>query len=318
MELEMEKDGPKDAPKSEAPKPAKPARSALYKPEVALQFFKAYGKPERFEAGKPIFVEDDGAGKVFAAGRKMYLLLDGDVELSIARKSIGKVAKGEIFGEMSSISKSPRSATATAQTATEVLALDERQFVGAMEKLPDFALMLMSILIGRLRDTVHELSSGGKLSDQEQWNRASIFEPKLLAELQAEMEDKPSQLHHLNKVIVKEGDKGIFMYLVIEGVVAISIAEKVVEKVGPGGVFGEIALVDQSQRVATATAEADSMLLAINRNDFMKLIKTKPAFAMGLLKALAERLRFMDSTYKVPPKPAADKAAGEKAAPEKK
>jgi CRP-like cAMP-binding protein len=97
---------------------------------------------------------------------------------------------------------------------------------------------------------------------------------------------------------MKEGDRGIFMYVVHSGVVSVSIGEKVIEKVGPGGVFGEIALVDQSVRAATATAEADCMLLTINRNDFMQLVKNKPAFALSLLKALSERLRFMTAKLK--------------------
>jgi CRP/FNR family cyclic AMP-dependent transcriptional regulator len=290
MELEIQKE--------EGPKSGKPAMSSAYKPEVALQFFKAHGKPEAVAAGKPLFVENEGAANVFSAGSKMYFLLDGLVELSIAKKPIGSVSRGEVFGEMATITHLPRSATATAKTACQVIALDEKQFVGAMEKSPEFAIMLMSILIGRLRETVSNLTTGGKLSSKDKWNQASIFDRKLLAALQQEMEDKPTQLHPLNKVILKEGDKGIFMYLVVEGVVVISIAEKVVEKVGPGGVFGEMALVDQSQRVATATAETDCTLLAINRNDFMNLIKTKPAFSMAMLKAVADRLRFMDTKFK--------------------
>jgi CRP/FNR family cyclic AMP-dependent transcriptional regulator len=290
MELEIQKE--------EGPKSGKPAMSSAYKPEVALQFFKAFGKPEAVAAGKTVFVENEGAANVFSAGSRMYFLLDGLVELSIAKKPIGSVAKGEIFGEMASITHLPRSATATAKTACQVIALDEKQFVGAMEKSPEFAIMLMSILIARLRETVSTLITGGKVSAKDKWNQASIFDRKLLAALQQEMEDKPTQLHPLNKVILKEGDKGIFMYLVLDGVVAISIAEKVVEKVGPGGVFGEMALVDQSQRVATAVAETDCTLLAINRNDFMGLVKTRPAFAMAMLKAVADRLRFMDTKFK--------------------
>ena len=59
------------------------------------------------------------------------------------------------------------------------------------------------------------------------------------------------------------------MYVVLSGRVAISIKSKVVEWVGPGGVFGEMALVDQSPRAATATAETDCDLLSINRSDFL-------------------------------------------------
>ena len=293
MEIKLEEEAPK------GPKPgAAAARNSLYQPAVALEFFKAYGKAESVGAGKAIFLENEGAANVFSAGSKMYLLLEGEVALSVTKKAIGTVAMGEIFGEMASISHLPRSATAVAKTACKVIALDESQFLSAMEKSPEFALMLMSIIIARLRDTVSNLTSGGKLSEQDKWNRAAVFDRKLMTDLERQFEDKPASLHAQNKVIVKEGDKGVFMYVVMDGVVAISISEKVVEKIGPGGVFGEIALVDQSARVATAVAETDCTMLSINRNDFMSLVKTKPAFALSLLKALSERLRFMTSKYK--------------------
>jgi CRP-like cAMP-binding protein len=101
-----------------------------------------------------------------------------------------------------------------------------------------------------------------------------------------------------DKVIMREGEGGVFMYILLQGRVAVSIQGTVVEHVGPGGVFGEMALVDQSPRVATAVAEAPSSLLAINRNDFLALVKSNPAFAVSLLKALAERLRYMTAAQK--------------------
>ena len=284
-----------DAP---GPKPgAAPAKTSLYQPAVALQFFKAFGKPETVAKGKAIFVENERGG-VFSAGTKMYLLLEGDVTLSVGKKPIGIVNQGEIFGEMASISHSPRSATATAKSECKVIALDEKQFLTAMSKAPEFAIMLMSIIINRVRETVARLTTGGRLAESDRWNQAAVFDEKLMADLQRQFEDKPPSLHEINKVIMKEGDRGVFMYLVMEGVIAISIADKVVEKIGPGGVFGEMALVDQAERVATATAETDCTMLSINRNDFMGLVKTKPAFALSLLKALSERLRFMTAKYK--------------------
>ena len=65
----------------------------------------------------------------------------------------------------------------------------------------------------------------------------------------------------------------------------------VVERVGPGGMFGEIALVDRSARAASATADTDCRLLAINRNDFINLVKAKPAFGASLLKSIAVRMQ---------------------------
>ncbi|MBI1965148.1 MAG: cyclic nucleotide-binding domain-containing protein [Betaproteobacteria bacterium] len=292
MKIELEKDEGKD------PKPARPASGALYQPAVALEFFKSAGKAESIAQGKSIFVEDERSGGMFSGGTRMYLLLEGEVELSVRKKVIGAVGKGEIFGEMASISQLPRTATATARTACSVISLDEKQFSNAIGKSPEFALMLMNIIISRLRETIVRLSGGGALSEKDRWNKATVFDRKLLEDLQRELEDKPAAHHPMNKAIMKEGEKGMFMYVVLEGTVAVAIGGKVVEKVGPGGVFGEMALVDQSPRAASATAEEDCTLLAINRVDFLNLVKTRPAFAASLLKALAERLRFMTAKYK--------------------
>jgi CRP/FNR family cyclic AMP-dependent transcriptional regulator len=83
------------------------------------------------------------------------------------------------------------------------------------------------------------------------------------------------------------------MYVVQDGRVSVSIQGRVVERVGPGGVFGEMALVDQSPRAASAMAETDSILLTLNRGVFLQLVKTQPEFGVALLAAVADRVRFM-------------------------
>jgi CRP/FNR family cyclic AMP-dependent transcriptional regulator len=83
------------------------------------------------------------------------------------------------------------------------------------------------------------------------------------------------------------------MYVVLEGRVAITIKGGLVGRAGPGGVFGEMALVDQSARAATAVAENDCALLAINRAAFLQLVKTSPAFGAALLSGLAARAKDM-------------------------
>jgi CRP-like cAMP-binding protein len=81
------------------------------------------------------------------------------------------------------------------------------------------------------------------------------------------------------------------MYVVLVGRVAISFGNSVIEHVGPGGMFGELALIDRSARAATATADTDCKLLAINRNDLLKLVKSKPEFGASLLKSTALRMQ---------------------------
>jgi CRP/FNR family cyclic AMP-dependent transcriptional regulator len=123
-----------------------------------------------------------------------------------------------------------------------------------------------------------------------------VFDEKMLTELMDRLPHPPAHAQ-LNKVIMKEGEGGVFMYVVVTGRVGITIKEKVVDVIGPGGVFGEMALVDQSPRAASAVAQADSELLSINRKDFLALVKGNPAFAVSLLRGLADRLRFMTSHH---------------------
>jgi CRP-like cAMP-binding protein len=101
-----------------------------------------------------------------------------------------------------------------------------------------------------------------------------------------------------NKTVVTEGQAGVLMYVVMEGRLAVSIKGKVVEKIGPGGVFGEMALVDRTTRLATVVCETDCGLLAIGRNTFLDLVKASPDFAVSLLNAVGERARFIASRGK--------------------
>jgi CRP-like cAMP-binding protein len=97
------------------------------------------------------------------------------------------------------------------------------------------------------------------------------------------------------KVIMQEGQAGVLMYVVLEGSVDIAIRNSVVGRIGPGGMFGEMALITRGERVASAIAETDCVLLAINRNVFLDLVSANPRFAVALLGAVGNRARFVAS-----------------------
>ena len=266
----------------------RPARNAIYDPAVARTCFEKLGKAEVVPQAGQFFAENQGSDR-------MYLLIEGEVGLVRGRKVLDTVKAGEIFGEMAVISQSPRSATAAAKTACRALSLDASQFQSAIQQTPEFALMLMNIIINRLRLTAALVSRN--VPDSAKLQERTVFDPGLLNELVERLHHRPPAHAPLNKVIMKEGEGGVFMYVVVAGSVAISIKSRVVELIGPGGVFGEMALVDQSPRAATATAQTDCELLSITRNDFLSLVKTNPAFAVSLLRALTDRLRFMTSHH---------------------
>jgi CRP-like cAMP-binding protein len=252
--------------------------------------FEALGKLELVPRGGNFFTENQTSDR-------MYYLVEGEVSLVRGKRVLDVVKAGEIFGEMATISRLPRSATAAARSACRALSLDTKQFQSAIQKTaPEFALMLMNIIINRLRLT-GALTVGNAAQDVGGL-RERVFDAKMLSALMAALNHRLPAHAPLNKVIMKEGEGGVFMYVVVEGRVAISIKSRIVERVGPGGIFGEMALVDQSPRAATATAESDCSLLSINRNDFLALVKSHPDFAVSLLKSAADRLRYMTSHHK--------------------
>jgi len=268
--------------------------SASYDPAVALDFFKAGGKVEKIPQGEVIFAEE----KKRFLGERMYLLIDGEVSLLTGKKVIGSVKAGEVFGEMAAITEAPRSATAVAKKDSQLIGLNDRQFKAALKKKPGFALMLMSAMIARLRETLARLKAAGAIPENAKPKQTAIFDPKDLADIVRGLSSDEPVFYMQGKTIVKEGQAAARMYAVLEGKVSVSIAGRTVDVVGPGGVFGELALLDQSTRMATATAETDCSLQPITRNALLALVKLKPELGLDLLSALAARLRLLTAKLK--------------------
>ncbi|HUK06221.1 MAG TPA: cyclic nucleotide-binding domain-containing protein [Burkholderiales bacterium] len=269
-----------------------------YLPGVALEFFKVAGKPAKVPAGQAFFGENEKARPYLFMRDKMFLLLDGEVDLVARKKVIGTLKKGQIFGEMASITHAPRSAGAVAKTPCRVIALDDRQFHAGLQKKPDFALMLMSIMIGRLRETLDRLAAADALSEDAAQKERAVFDPARLAELAEGLSSDPPVHFDRGKTILQEGQSGLRMYAVLEGHVAVKIGASIVERLGPGGVFGELALIEQAPRMASAVAVTDCELLPVSRTAFLMLVKTHPDFAESLLGSLAERLRLLTAKLK--------------------
>lgn len=266
-----------------------PAGSApLYSPAVARAFFESAGQEEAAPAGTKFFVENERASRILLKRDKMYLLLEGEVALLARGRQIGSVKAGEIFGEMAAITESPRSATAVARTACRVVGLDDKQFMAALREKPEFALMLLGLMIRRLRAMLGRLSGIPTAAEAKE---SRVFDKAMLAALAQGLGESALVRYERGKLIMVQGQMGALMYVVLEGRVAISLRGATVEHVGPGGVFGEMALIDQSTRAANASAETDCALLAINRAVFLNLLKSDPTFGVSLLTAVAERVR---------------------------
>ena len=114
------------------------------------------------------------------------------------------------------------------------------------------------------------------------------------------------------KVVFREGDPGDAVYVVLDGKVELRVGGRLVETVGPGGILGEMALIEHAPRVATATAKIASDLLPISEARFTTMIQQTPSFALQIMKVMAGRLRKMDARISRK-KPAGKKAVRKRA-----
>jgi len=96
--------------------------------------------------------------------------------------------------------------------------------------------------------------------------------------------------------ICSKGEPGNSMFAVISGTVKISISSPdgrnaILNLIGAGEIFGEVALLDGLSRTADATANTNCELFTIDRRDFIPFVRSQPALAMKFIELLCARLR---------------------------
>jgi len=96
------------------------------------------------------------------------------------------------------------------------------------------------------------------------------------------------------EVLIKEGDVGEEMYVLIEGTAKIEYRGLFFAEIGPGDFVGELAVIDGSPRLSTTIAVTDCRVVAINRARFEFLVAETPNFALEVMRVLALRLRRTD------------------------
>ncbi len=97
-------------------------------------------------------------------------------------------------------------------------------------------------------------------------------------------------------VVFFENEEGDSLFMILEGRIKVTILgddgrEIILTMLGAGDLFGEMALLDNEPRSATAIAVEESELLLLNRNDFQTAIIDNPAISTALVKVLSTRLR---------------------------
>ena len=102
---------------------------------------------------------------------------------------------------------------------------------------------------------------------------------------------KDQRTYAAGDVVCEDGDPAEEMYAIVAGRVEISRHGEVFETLGPGDVFGEVALLADHMRSASArVVEDDTVLAVVSEDEFLRLVKMNPYFALEVMRFMAERL----------------------------
>lgn len=109
-----------------------------------LELFRDWEDVQEHDAGTVIFSERDPADV-------MYVILSGEIELTLHGETLGVENKGGIIGEMAKIDSAAYGATATTRSNVKLARLDRGQFEDFIGKNSEFALHVMEVMANRLR-----------------------------------------------------------------------------------------------------------------------------------------------------------------------
>ncbi|MBN1483797.1 MAG: cyclic nucleotide-binding domain-containing protein [Chloroflexia bacterium] len=109
------------------------------------------------------------------------------------------------------------------------------------------------------------------------------------------------QLQHLpaGQVLFELGDPGDEMYIIQDGYISIYMPSsdkpdevRPIRIFGPGEFFGEMALIDQQPRSASARAREDSTVIVLKGDDFRRMLLEQPDFVLSVMSGLNNRIRY--------------------------
>ncbi len=98
-------------------------------------------------------------------------------------------------------------------------------------------------------------------------------------------------------VLFTEDEPGQLMYVILHGEVEVRSHGHPVAVCGPGEMIGELALIDEGGRSATAIARGECCLAPLDEQRFLALVRQTPEFALHVMRELARKLRHMNDIH---------------------
>jgi CRP-like cAMP-binding protein len=205
-------------------------------------------------------------------GDDLFVVAWGEVAVLVP-KEVARLAEGDFFGEIALLADQPRTATVRATVDSQVLAFDRALLRDLIEASPDFLVVLLRFVRERLIVTLSETSH--------------LFAPftelerlALAARFQFLEVDEGLRL-------IDEVGKSPGLFVLLAGEAHAFSGGRMVARLLPGEVFGEISLMTGQASTASVTAICKSFVLFLPRVDFSEIIMTHPQ-VLEYLSSLAE------------------------------
>lgn len=97
------------------------------------------------------------------------------------------------------------------------------------------------------------------------------------------------------RVLMREGQRGAEMFVIASGRVRVERSGQEIANLGPGDWLGEMALVSEGDRTATATTTEPSELLVVGHREFHSLMDELPTVRAAVFECVADRIRKLDT-----------------------
>ena len=277
-----------------------------------------------FKKGEIVFREGD-------QGTTFYQITEGIAGIYLHygqadQQKLTEMKPGQYFGEMAVINAWPRSATVVAEEELKTIELTGNDLVEYFQEQPDKIMALMNQLGDRLREVTAEYNEVNAFikekqtagAEKKEGFLAKLLKYKGVAKLagrtaEDEIRQKDAgkgaeaamQVKSFSKgqIIFREGDEGTYLYQIHGGSVGIYSKYGTPEQVKlttlyTNAFFGEMALVGNDPRSATAVVEEDgTMLECIRAEDLEALFKINPLKVDMILGHLSNRLRRLSQDY---------------------
>lgn len=226
-----------------------------------------------FKAGQKIVSQGE-------EGDRFYVIMLGKARVMVDDSIRAVLGKGDYFGEISLLRGNPRSATVQAISDGSALALDKETFLQLVREEPSVNKRIQNVL--SVRPLVFQLTFFRGLS-ADQLARLSICFTRCK--------------RYKGDRVVEQKRRGDAFFVLASGKATALVRdrqgrEEIVAELGPGDVFGEIALLRNIPRTATVEITSDSAeLLRLRERDFHTLMESIPSLSFYLNRISSERLR---------------------------